>query len=416
MRIHSAAIISLIYGFSIGIGLLQQAIFAFYFGLGKEAGIFFVAITLPSISSLLFNESIQVSLLPDILKVRGLEKKADMLRPYVGRSIAVGVMAFGLSVAWWAIAGHADWDIFLPLTGLLCGAFTLAMIASCLLVWLQADGKLIRPALVHLFPGLAVCATTIATGKVQLVAASYALAAACQICYLWLQVEGRHTIRVFGGGGKSVRPYGTWIGLAPFLVGAGVPVFQMIDRLGRSAQDLKSAAAGAYIWALVMGLAAVMNRGPTLVFSVWVVSVVRRSIARLLILPIVLYGIGSLLAFTLLALITFGGSLIRSRWPAQFDTISMMQSDAGALVLLLGPLACLPALYRLVVQLGGLPLAAGAVAIQIGLQLLLSLAFGLFCHQFNVAAIIAGHVTCVALVALCVYLHGCNEVEMFRKQ
>jgi hypothetical protein len=279
------------------------------------------------------------------------------------------------------------------------------MAAATILVKLQAQYRLVLPSLVHVAPGIIIIAVTLITKNVGLVAVAYVGVGMAQCGWLWLLARPLRAQPTASAQSPPDRARPSILRYTmPLVIGAAIPLIQFMDRLGQSTAGLSNAAAAAYVWAIVLGISAVINRGPNLIFSIHI-SRPNGVKTNVLAVPLALYGLGLALSVSFILMFEYGISVLSELFPNRLDLIDGLSETAYPLMLALPPLAALPALYRVAAQRFGLTATATMVAAQLGFQLLLSIdVLGLGAtHLFAVA--ISGHTAALLLMGFNIFAH-----------
>lgn len=409
MNARAATLLSVIHGVGLGLNLLQQVVFAATFGVGNDAGLLFLALTVPSMVALIFSESLQMSLLPELARHPSLDARLTSIARFWKLAIILQLVGLMAGVVWGEIVSAKigpAWTSYLAYTAVASLAFSCAMIAATILVWLQAERNMVRPSMVHIVPGLAVITVTLITRSVAWVAVTYLAVGAAQMALLWRMAP---TLR---RAWRSRLPStikskdSIWRHAAPLVIGSALPLIQLMDRLAYSVQGLSKTASAAYLWAFVMGFAAVVSRGPTLVFSVWIVSIAEHGRRRAAALPFLLYMTGNFAGLVAWFVQPGFWSLLTLNFPEKQAMISEMAAPAGPLLLALGPLMALPALHRMIAQLRGVGIGAIVVLLQLAFQALLSMRMLGIGDIDGYAVAISGHAACWTLIGLSLILHS----------
>jgi len=416
MSRRTAVVLSGVHALAIGLGLAQQAAFAAVFGVTPVAGMFFLAMTPPVITAMIYAESLQLSLLPELVRAANPRAGAEALARSLAHAAMLGLPACGIGLLWgWFVDGRVpiDWPLYAGFVAMLSLAHVISMAASSMVVWLQADHDLVLPSTVHLIPGVLGTAVIVASADLMVVCAAYIVIGLVQAGWLCsLSLGLRDALALIGRGG--LRTASKWFASPPrlllpaLLIGAAIPLIQLVDRLARATADLSGTAAASYAWAVTLGLAAVMGRGPTFVYSLLVSSDALATRRRMFALPVGLYALGLAIGALGWVTVSAASTHLLERFPDHQPLIEALAIVLPQLLLCLAPVVALPGLYRIVVRLSSLEAGARMVAWQFLGQVALTAASLLYLGSSTVgySAAIAAHLSFASLLVLTLRLHA----------
>jgi hypothetical protein len=372
MRHRTTAALSASHALAIGLGLVQQVAFAAVFGVTPAAGLFALAITPAVVTALIYAESLQVTLLPALVRAGDEHAKAAALAGSLRHAAALGVVACAIGLLWGCfVMGQAPtgWPVYGGFVVSLSIGHVISMAASSLLVWLQADRQLVLPSTVHLIPGVLGTVAILVGADLAIVAAAYVGIGVVQCAWLaGLSPALRSALARIGERGwraassrSASMPRLSLQGLA---IGAAVPLLQFVDRLARGAVDLPGTAAASYAWAITLGLAAVIARGPGFAQALFVASEALAPRRRTFAFPLGVYALGLALGALTWSVARRAAAPLLERWPEQAPLVDALAVALPQLLLCVAPVAALPSLYRILVRLSSVQTGARFVAWQ----------------------------------------------------
>jgi hypothetical protein len=372
MRHRTTAALSASHALAIGLGLVQQVAFAAVFGVISAAGLFALAITPAVVTALIYAESLQVTLLPALVRAGDEHAKTTALAGSLRHAATLALAACAIGLLWGGfVAGQAPsrGGAYAGFVVSLSLAHAISMAASALLVWLQAERRLMLPSTVHLLPGVLGTVAIVAGGDLAIVAAAYVGISVAQFAWLAsLSTPLRSALtRIGRAGARAAAPRFAptpGLSLRALAIGAAVPLLQLVDRLARGAIDLPEVAAASYAWAIMLGLAAVIARGPGFAHSLFVASGELASRRRTFAFPIGVYALGLALGALGWSVVPLARTALLGLWPEQRSLVDALAAVLPPLLLGVAPVASLPSLYRILVRVSSVRTAARFVTWQ----------------------------------------------------
>jgi hypothetical protein len=358
--VNRAAALSLLYLLALLLGVVQQLVIAFYFRAGTEAGLYFLSLSVPGFVLLLFGESLNFSLLPQLLSAREGEK-ATLVARFLGVAAGLSVLALALTLLAGALSSDAKdrWGYFALLATVSAVGTGTGMLAAVCLVWHQHNHVVVRSALIHLVPTPVICVAAWLNQTALGLACGTALAGSVQLAILlhWapgLRASFRQFFTTFGRRGFHMTGPGAGLALKAIVMASSVPMLQMLDRVTMAVGSVSDTAATSYAWALTMGLANLISRGQNLVYSLRLASTGRpaESQENLFRVPLFQLLLGSVVGLAVAG--------VASTAPAMAPDALRMAADAVHAIwpfwlpqlLSLGAITALGAFYRLANHFG----------------------------------------------------------------
>ncbi|MGE5522834.1 MAG: hypothetical protein ACM3SS_03895 [Rhodospirillaceae bacterium] len=355
--------------------MMQQLAFGAVFGVTMQAGVFFLAMVSPSLTALVFGESLQYALLPKLLNAVDVNARVHAIRSALNRSMLLIGAAAIFSGAWGMIVGgdRFAWGEYFCYSALFLVSHLLSMWAATVLVSLQAVGILVKPTFVHLIPVPIICIVALMTSSLTCVAVSFVVAALVQVLALLLFFRCAGHVWTSALKRLSISDFMQSVTLQDFrvlVVAASLPIISAVDRYAQTFNDVADTAAVSYAWAITLGIANVLARGPNFVLSVYLHSEqpsqgrLSNKVASYVATLFLSAGIAGYLMLIVFRI--FGAGAIPI---AHQSTWMSIEPFLIPQLLTLSVLTVIPSLYRIVARLYGTDAAARIAILQVSVHL-----------------------------------------------
>ena len=383
MSIKTASYLSTIHAASIGLGLLQQLVLAAVFGVSDESGMFFVALAVPATLALIYGDALQYSLLPQLISSPTSQRKILALQHSMRTAIFFALLAFALGFVWSYIAPPSDRNLYVQLLVLLTFANLGSMWAAAAVIWLQSERKFVVSSFVHFVPAPLGIAAAFLSKSLSVVAIALVIAAAIQLIILLLLSRSFACafIRAFFSTEQDKGPRAVYgFEFVALIIAAAVPSLTAIDRIAQSTLSIADAASASYGWAVSLGLANVLSRGPNILMAVEMAGVRGRRQYRVVMkYPAIIFLTSILIALLGVYLLRHG---VFEELPSRHRTTAnrignFLMAQLGCLP----ALATIPLLSRIVAASKRRTLVAGIVIAEIGIQVALVAGAFFFAQQ-----------------------------------